>query len=239
MFSELLHRLVNDNAAIGDAAFPDDLLKSTKKLYGLSHIAYMGVNLPAVTNENYFVHNTYSDSWSSHYETQNYINIDPITSLGFNNLMPIDWGSLTDLTKQQKQFFGEAREFGVGNQGLSFSIRGNLGEIAIFAINSHDNDVEWQKKRAHHMREFRLIADYFHQQILTSIGNSSKELTPLTSRETEILKWCSTGKTYWEISQILAIKESTVAFHIANTISKLNCYNKTHATVKAIRLGII
>ncbi|WP_338063258.1 helix-turn-helix transcriptional regulator [Winslowiella toletana] len=53
-------------------------------------------------------------------------------------------------------------------------------------------------------------------------------------RETEILYWCSTGKTYSEIAHMLNISVSTVKFHMGNTVRKLGVNNAKHA----IRLGI-
>lgn len=47
------------------------------------------------------------------------------------------------------------------------------------------------------------------------------------------------GKTAGEIATIINITERTVNFHISNAMEKLNCINKTAATVKAALLGLL
>lgn len=72
-------------------------------------------------------------------------------------------------------------------------------------------------------------------------NKSSKEGCPLhlTKRETEILNWLSHGKNSIEISMILGICESTVKFHVNNTLVKLNASNRTHAVATALRMELI
>ncbi|WP_442890830.1 helix-turn-helix domain-containing protein [Arsenophonus sp. PmNCSU2021_1] len=58
----------------------------------------------------------------------------------------------------------------------------------------------------------------------------------LTKRENEVLHWMSAGKTYWEISVILGIKESTVKFHMENVVRKLDVCNAKQAIIASIKL---
>ena len=69
--------------------------------------------------------------------------------------------------------------------------------------------------------------------------DQSNKLTHLTKREQEILLWLSEGKSSFEISVILGICESTVKFHVNNTLTKLDATNRTHAVAKALRLDLI
>lgn len=61
----------------------------------------------------------------------------------------------------------------------------------------------------------------------------------LSKRELEVLRWTMEGKTAWEVGYILGISEQTAARHLSNAARKLNCANKHHAVVKALRLGLI
>ncbi|SFN58394.1 LuxR family transcriptional regulator, quorum-sensing system regulator ExpR [Izhakiella capsodis] len=47
------------------------------------------------------------------------------------------------------------------------------------------------------------------------------------------------GKTYNEVSVILAIKERTVKFHMGNIVMKLNASNAKHAIKIAYDLNIV
>ena len=61
----------------------------------------------------------------------------------------------------------------------------------------------------------------------------------LTLREAECLLWAGEGKTAWEISQILAIAERTVVFHLTNATTKLKASSRQHAVSKAILSGVL
>jgi DNA-binding CsgD family transcriptional regulator len=61
----------------------------------------------------------------------------------------------------------------------------------------------------------------------------------LTPRESEILRWCSAGKSSWDQSVILSISERTVKYHMDNIMRKLDAVNRTHAVAIALRGGLI
>lgn len=62
--------------------------------------------------------------------------------------------------------------------------------------------------------------------------------THLTSREIEILRWSSVGKTAADIAVILSMKERTVHFHVANAVQKMGVSNKMSAVVQAALNGM-
>jgi DNA-binding CsgD family transcriptional regulator len=219
----------------GDAFF-----NSTCKLYGLDNVAYLGVNLPTKTNRNFYVHNTYSKDWARHYETEEYVSIDPIVKLGMGSMMPIDWSGVENLTPAQSKIFGEAREFGVGRQGLTFPLHGLHGETAIFSVTASFSTAEWHDFKRARLREMRIIADFFHQRVLgESMDASAAEPPPLTEREAEVLKWCAEGKTSEDIATLLGISPRTVRFFLDNARHKLGSLNTTHAVAAAMLRGII
>jgi len=61
----------------------------------------------------------------------------------------------------------------------------------------------------------------------------------LTKRELECLRWTMEGKTAWEVGCILSISEQTAVRHLNNATKKLDCVNKHHAVVKALRMGLV
>ena len=71
------------------------------------------------------------------------------------------------------------------------------------------------------------------------IRKDAKLARKLTERETECLQWIACGKTSGEIAIICAISESTVNYHLKNTLAKLNSSNRVHAVAKAVHSGII
>ena len=238
MLNDIFHELVSDIDKVMDDYSGDEFLRTIGQRYGLSHVAYLGLNLPD-KEDDLFIQTTYSDKWCRRYITQNYVDIDPIAGVGLQGILPLDWGMVRDKNKRIKDFFGESREFGVGRQGLSVPIRGAYGETALFSINSHVSDHEWQKLKKEFMSDFQLLAYHFHTRILEQVGDYSPVYPALTPREKECIKWAADGKTAWETGMILGIQETTVTFFIEKARVKLAAANKTQAVAKAIRMQLI
>jgi DNA-binding CsgD family transcriptional regulator len=62
---------------------------------------------------------------------------------------------------------------------------------------------------------------------------------PLTSRELEVVRWTSQGKTSVEIGKILSLSDHTINAYMNSAMRKLDCVNRTHLVAKALRLKII
>ena len=76
-------------------------------------------------------------------------------------------------------------------------------------------------------------------QLLTPRALRTGDVLALSPRELECLRWTMEGKTAWEVGRILSISEQTAVKHLNNATHKLECANKHHAVVKAMRLGLI
>ena len=238
LLDDIFYQIVEDVDKLHNGLAGDDFLKIIKQNYRLSHIAYLGLNLPRQETEVY-IQTTYSDKWCRRYITENYVDIDPIVDDGLRSILPLDWRTVRNKNKKVRNFFGESQQFGVGTQGLSFPIRGAHGELALFSINSHLPDSEWGDFKKEFMRDFQLLAYHFHSNVLENVVGIEIESPTLTQREKECVKWASAGKTAWETGVILGIKESTVSFFIDQVRVKLNAVNKTEAVAKAIRMKLI
>ena len=77
---------------------------------------------------------------------------------------------------------------------------------------------------------------YFHAKFarLRSQSAAPAKVARLTPRERECLSWVASGKTDWEISQILNISEQTTHEYVQNAISKLNATTRAQAVAVAI-----
>ena len=216
----------------------DVFLKSIARRYGLDHLVYFTINLP-VANEGPFYAATYSPQWVSHYFAQDYARIDPALHKTLGGIFPVDWSTIDRKATHIRKFFGEAIEFGVGNQGLSFPIRGLHRETAVFSLATSLPDIEWQTYARHYMRDFQIIGHFIHNRMFEALGIDTSPGAPLLHRELECLRWCAAGKTKWETGEILGISERTVKFHLDQARHKLNCMNVTHAVAKALAIGLI
>jgi LuxR family transcriptional regulator, quorum-sensing system regulator CviR len=84
----------------------------------------------------------------------------------------------------------------------------------------------------------RLVIPHFHEA-LRRMGSAPKSGSPLTAKETEVLKWVKQGKSTWDISSILGISERTVKFHVGNIMQKLDAMTRTHAVAIALEQGLV
>lgn len=85
-----------------------------------------------------------------------------------------------------------------------------------------------------HARLLELLMPYLHSALVrVAGGGAGVQPGQITEREREVLQWLKTGKTNWEIAQILGISPYTVKNHVQNILRKLNVQNRSHAAVKA------
>lgn len=73
----------------------------------------------------------------------------------------------------------------------------------------------------------------------SDLAEEGSDVPSLTSREIEILRWASEGKTSSDIASILHLSISTVNFHMRNSLGKLAVSNKVAAIAKAICYNMI
>lgn len=82
------------------------------------------------------------------------------------------------------------------------------------------------------------VLDLFHD--LSLLGKDVKTLlTPLSRRETEILKYVAEGYSNKRIGFTLGVGEQTVKNHVTSIMRKLNANDRTHAVVLAMRRGLL
>jgi DNA-binding CsgD family transcriptional regulator len=217
-----------------------DLLKSALERFGLQHVVYIAMNIPTQATTLPLLSVTYTPEWQRHYQQQNFIDIDPVIRAGLGGLLPIDWADIDRSHRMVQRFFGEAQEFDIGSQGLSFPIRGRHYEFGLFSVTSQLNDREWARIKPLIMPEIMLISHHFHQWALQRTGVEVPNYAErLSLREKECLRWRAVGKSDWDISQIMTISERTVKFHLENARAKLDAMNTTHAVAKALSCGAI
>ncbi len=85
------------------------------------------------------------------------------------------------------------------------------------------------------------VAEHVLQQFQELSWRSEAEafISPLTSRETEILQYIAQGYLNKQIAAELDISEQTIKNHVTSILRKLNANARTEAVVIAIRQGLI
>jgi pimeloyl-ACP methyl ester carboxylesterase/DNA-binding CsgD family transcriptional regulator len=103
---------------------------------------------------------------------------------------------------------------------------------ARFVPLSGDAHLPWRGER----RELlRALAGFLHGDAPTALDGA----TPLTGRETEVLRLVATGMSNREIAGTLVLSEHTVHRHVANILRKLSESTRAGAATHALRAGIL
>ena len=198
----------------GNLKVPDDIISMT--------------NLPA--------------HWVARYVEEVYAESDPVVRDFLTARLPIRWTETyraNARSTRESQMMGDAWENGI-RRGLTIPIRGPRGEFGLLGLYSQLGDKEFVRVTDSTKYDAQVIAYHFHDAVRRAF-NAEQDIPPpipLTEREVEILRWTAAGKTAWEIGSILKISERTVNFHIQNVMEKFGVHNKTHATAKAMGMGL-
>jgi pimeloyl-ACP methyl ester carboxylesterase/DNA-binding CsgD family transcriptional regulator len=102
---------------------------------------------------------------------------------------------------------------------------------ARFVPLSGDSHLPWRDDQ----RELqRALAGFLYGE-----APAAEDDSPLTSRETEVLRLVATGMSNREIASTLVLSEHTVHRHVANILRKLAQPSRAGAAIQASRAGII
>lgn len=214
-------------------------LHKTAAKYNGKHIAY-GILNPGKQSPRlaFDAISTYSEDWLQRYFSQNYHVIDPVIKRAANSPTPFDWEAEKHNSPQESAFFGESVEHGLGRQGFAIPIFGPQGELCALSFNADVPDKEWIELRNEVMPHLFLFAYQFNALAL-NIRKPQNKRANLSMREFEVLKWAAEGKSVWETAQILSISDHSVKSYLQNCQRKLQCSNKLHTVVTAVRQGLI
>lgn len=100
------------------------------------------------------------------------------------------------------------------------------------------------KLTARHADLLEMLVPHLHVALIRAFNGVKKEtskpkpkLPALTGREREILQWLSSGKSNWEIAQVLCISENTVKNHVQRILVKLKVNTRAQAVAKELIPG--
>lgn len=235
-----VRRLLRLEGELSDQTL-DEFIEFIRYRYGLANVAYFCPSFRGRQLQDPFLAVTYSSAWVEHYKTQGYVSIDPVVNLGARSLLPLDWARLPRNDRKVMRMFGEAREFGVGEQGMTIPVRGPTNGLwALFVASSYESDHDWQTRRFELMKDLVHVAYYLHQRAYEiHTEEQPVDLNAITRREIEALEWSAEGKSVADIAILMRISAETVKAHLDSARFKLQALNRTHAVTKAIRAGLI
>jgi transcriptional regulator EpsA len=97
-----------------------------------------------------------------------------------------------------------------------------------------------------HAHLLKLLVPHLHVALTRVVSDRrfNKKSTPaqpakLSPREREILQWMSSGKSNWEIAQVVGLSESTIKNHVHHILGKLHVATRAQAVAKALTSKLI
>jgi LuxR family transcriptional regulator, quorum-sensing system regulator BjaR1 len=220
-----------------------DGLTSFTGRYGLTSM--MAASLPApnerasLMRRRHLLVGAFPAGWMDHYFKQGYAHIDPVVSRGRRDLSPFLWSESAPFARPEhsalvSRMFGEACEF---NLKAGFVVPMVTIDGAIIAASLGGEAAEVPQTARGMISTISAFA--LGRAIELRDQERKRNLSGVTPREVECLKWAAEGKTEWEISEILSISEHTADKHLSNARRKLGAANCAQAVANAIRWGLI
>ena len=201
------------------------------------HYSY-GIRMPVpITRPRVELFSNYPQRWHTRYLERGYVAVDPTVRHGTKSLLPIVWSD--DVFASAPELWEEAHSFGlkVGWAQSSRDANGTAGMLSLARSGEPLSDMELVDKNLK-MTWLAQVAHLGMSRCLTAKLLPEGEIR-LTRQELAVLRWTGDGKTASDISEILQISESTVNFHIRNSVAKLGTANKLAAVLKAAMLGLL
>ncbi len=233
---ELYHAVEDETAQMGFSAFHYGAHAPLKTDGRKARFLFDGIDEPSL-----HMLTNYSDAWAERYRSQRYLEVDPLVQHCSRSTLPILWHERRQPdTTRVATLFDEARQHGLAT-GVAFSIHGKNREHSVFSLAIPNTRQQDRRDLVYQVGAAYLLLVHMHEAVRRLAFPKEAALggVRLTRRERETLLWVSSGKTSWEIAQILGISENTVIFHINNAKRKLDANSRAQAAAKALAAGLI
>ena len=175
-----------------------------------------------------------NDDWNDIYVAEQYTRVDPVIKMLREND-----GSLVSWQEAYKKYGEGAKDFIA--TAASFGLSDGYTQL------TKSNDFTGIACTASITFESKNLTEDDHAVVRSLLPHVNRILARpgflkapnFSEKQTEVLKWASADKSYWEIGTIMGISERTVKFHLKNIFGKLGVSSKGEAIRKGKMLGLI
>lgn len=186
--------------------------------------------------ETAFIKSTYPDEWLTTYDESRLHTVDPTILHCRKSMLPLAWAPTTFKGKKQKEFYGQACDFGL-RSGITYPSHGVSGEFGVLTFASSDTGNDSPHFGV--LSSLSLIRDYAFASSKKFLGNAKSRRLHLTPRQLEVLQWVLAGKSSWETGKILRVAESTINFHANNAMDACGVHTRREAALIALQAGLL
>lgn len=188
-----------------------------------------------------FLLSNYPTAWRNKYDADKLWRIDPTVAHCTHKTVPLIWSPDLFSARPQRRLYEEACSHGL-RFGVTLPMHGAKGELGMLCLATDKTpDKSSQREALRTIPELSCFRDFVLESSPPFVRLPEAPARPaaITQRELECLKWSATGKSSWEIGQILRCSEPTVNFHFSNVRRKFNVASRRQAVVKAIQMGLL
>jgi len=235
--------LMDDNALADEHAWRDQVFEFASNMgYEKVLLALFPSHDTPISLRNAIAHTNLPDTFIERYDDGNMAELDPVISHCLRKTTPLIWTESDFTAELLQELFATNTQHGLSS-GLSFPFHGPNGEFGFLSFYSTaSGGGKFQRMAQQQLPELSFFRDFIMDKFL-ALMQKGKAVTKgeidLTSRELECLKWCATGKSSWDIAQLMNCTEATVNYHFANIRRKFGASSRRMAVIKAIRMGFI
>jgi len=228
-FIDTLERLSTIDAVM-------DATQRTLRRFGFEHFAFSGVpRSSAAMPEAVLAHRIPAELFKLYVERR-YADVDPVMRMLRRTTEPFRWLDVPYHRERERkgaEVMALVADFGL-SQGFFVPTPSPCGTYGNVWMAGPAPELTERNRPALH-----LMALYAFDRVHRLVGRLPVQRLPLTAREREVLAWTASGKSAWEIGEILGIGKRTVDEHAQTAVHKLGAANKIQAVVFAIRDRLI
>jgi LuxR family quorum sensing-dependent transcriptional regulator len=208
-----------------------DAMRQALEGFGIDHFCLNVFANPGQRFDEVVLASRVPPGWMDLYIREKYVEHDPSQRHARRTVNPYEWKDAPyDCEREPKarEFIQRARDFKIFN-GLVVPIPSPFGCIGQVFMGGPNPRLSMADRPSLH-----LMALYAFARVEQLAGRHVR-ISPLTTREKEILTWAAMGKTAWEVGEILHISKRTVDAHLQAAARKLGTLNKTQTVAVALR----
>lgn len=179
---------------------------------------------------------------AENYLGNKYQNVDPVIINALNRFSPFSWDESLKVNSiwSVGRVFEKIKSHNV-IEGHAFVLHDHANNLAMllfymdkFLVADYCDNLERNKN------ELQGVLIYIHEMLLHVYREENeRSATALSPREAEILYWCTQGKTYAEVADMLELAVSTIKFHMGKIVKKMGVKNAKHAISLAVEVNIM
>jgi DNA-binding CsgD family transcriptional regulator len=211
-----------------------------RDFYGFAHTVFHVTHTALSNTNNPLLLLTYPEEWVSIYKNRDYFTIDPVVNAGLTGFLPIEWSTLNWQSPNCAGFLKKARSYDVGQNGITLTIRGPLGERSLFTMTSNLSGDQWSRLCQESISDFQVLGHFFHDRAMNLMGfRKTQNIPRLSKREKECLQLVANGVLPKNIAPFLSLSESAVRLYLTSCRRKLGSISTAHAIAHAVSLELI